>query len=62
MYQYSPQEDITPYELALIVPVLAGIAGQGEGGQVLAGGFLRDVNGHIEHLPAEAKRHFRLDQ
>jgi len=42
-YMYNPLQDITTYELALIVPVI----------------IHSHISGIVSKLPPEAKRHFR---
>ncbi len=61
IYTFSPEKDITPYEIALALPIL-----------VAAGKMAQDVyhcaakitlpvylNGTVEALPGEVRRHFK---
>ena len=54
-YIYNPKEDITAYEIALIVPVLIKAQGESFGPERI--GREGNMNA-IEALPERAKRHF----
>lgn len=48
VYAWTPQIDITPYELALCMPILSSRIDSGTGGHA------------VHRLPAYARRHFTL--
>ncbi|KAB2689679.1 hypothetical protein [Brucella tritici] len=50
-FKYSPQMDITPYELALILPIAITFA--------VGNSFSSDCGDMVDALPEEAKRHFQ---
>lgn len=47
LYSWTPQPDITVYELAKCVPVFG-----------ISNNWLREVSAFIEGLPEECRRHF----
>ena len=58
-YRFEPQEDITAYELARAVPLLAASWERSYWNEILDSGPLKSyLNGSVEALPDDVRRHF----
>lgn len=62
-YTFEPQEDITPYEIALVLPVLIAIGSQRDRDIYQIARKLRVpafLNPMVEELPEKVRRHFKV--
>lgn len=62
-YTFEPQEDITPYEIALVLPVLIAIGSQRDRDIYQIARKLRVpefLSPMVEELPEKVRRHFKV--
>ncbi len=64
LYIFEPQNDITAYEIAQLLPVIIAAAGKKPDIYQVAQNreIPIDLNGIVEKLPQELHRHFKLKQ